>query len=122
MPQTEIDTSREQRIAAEVIPYAKTDEDQENVWYYYLEDKLNFPFKAKWKSEGRRSSPTEGAAVEVLGMASENDCTEDMFVEVLYQKEVFSVSLTDLEIVAADSATQEAIADWNYWMSRGYQL
>jgi len=126
MPNSETDESREHRIAMEVIVDAYTEEEQAMGWYYYLESKLNFPFKAKWKSEGRRSSPTEGAEVEVLGMSSEEDCSEDMFVEVLYKegtaKDIFSVPLSDVDTVAADEGTQEAIADWNYWVSRGYEF
>lgn len=126
MPKFEIDESRESRIATEVAVDGRTDEEQANNWYYYLESKLSFPFKAKWKSQGRKLTPTEGAEVEVLEMSSEEDCTEDIFVEVLYRegktKDVFSVPLSDLEPIMADSATTEAIADWNYWVNKGYQF
>lgn len=126
MPKFEIDESREDRIVNEIIVDAYTEEEQALGWYYYLESKLSFPFKAKWKSEGRKSTPTEGAEVEVLEMSSEEDCTEDMFVEVIYRegktKDVFSIPLSDIEPIAGDSATTEAIADWNYWVNKGYQF
>ena len=49
-----------------------------------------------------------------------------MFVEVLYREgdaeDVFSVPLDDIEAINADSKTQEAIADWHYWVDRGYEF
>ncbi|MBW4650148.1 MAG: calcium-binding protein [Kastovskya adunca ATA6-11-RM4] len=35
---------------------------------------------------------------------------------------MFSVRLSEIEGVEADSETQEAVADWHYWVNRGYEL
>lgn len=126
MSNFETDESREHRITMEVIVDAYDEEEQRMGWYYYLEGKLNFPFKAKWLSTGRKSSSTQGEEVEVVGMPPEDDCTKEMFVEVLYTEgtveDTFSVPLSKIEAVDADDATEEAIADWNYWVNSGYQF
>ena len=41
------DPVREERIHEEVIVDACGPEEQAMGWYYYLEDKIRFPFKAK---------------------------------------------------------------------------
>jgi hypothetical protein len=122
MSNTEYDTSREERIAAEILVDAYNEEEQLMGWYRYLENKLHFPFKAIWLTRG---STLKDEEVEVLEMSPENDCQEEILVEVLYREgkleDVISVPLSHLEVVKVDDATQEAIADWLYWVDRGYQ-
>jgi hypothetical protein len=59
-------------------------------------------------------------------MSPEEDCQKEMFVEVLYKEgaaeDVFSVPLSEIEPIEADDKTQEAIADWHYWVDMGYEL
>jgi hypothetical protein len=121
MSSVEHDESREHRIEMEIIVDAYTEEEQAMGWYYYLDDKLNFPFKAQWINRKGQSEE-----VEVQEMSSEDDCGKDMFVEVLYREgeaeDVFSVSLYEIEAIDADPKTQEAIADWHYWVERGNKL
>ncbi len=58
-------------------------------------------------------------------MSSEDDCQEDMLVEVLYKEDTvedtLSAPLYDIVPLEADSQTQEAIEDWHYWIDRGYE-
>lgn len=123
MSSVEYDEIRENRIEMEVIVDAYDEEEQAMGWYYYLDNKLNFPFKAKWLN---REEESDGEQVEVLAMSPEDDCQEEMFVEVLYREDdaedEFSVPLYDIEPMDADSETQEAIADWHYWVNRGYEF
>ncbi|HEY9633807.1 MAG TPA: calcium-binding protein [Coleofasciculaceae cyanobacterium] len=35
---------------------------------------------------------------------------------------MFSVPLSDIKSVEADDETQQAIADWHYWVDIGYEL
>lgn len=85
-------------------------------WYYYLEDNLQFPFKAVWGNE----------EVEVLEMSPEEDCEQEMFVEVCYNEneteDIFSAPLSDLNPLNVDEKTNEAIEDWKYWVDRGYEF
>jgi hypothetical protein len=121
MSSVEYDESREERIEMEIIVDAYNEEEQAMGWYYYLDGKLNFPFKAKWINRKGQSEE-----VEVLEMSPEDDCGKDMFVEVLYREgeaeDVFSVPLYEIEAIDADPETQEAIADWHYWVERGNEL
>ena len=95
-------------------------------WYYYLEEVLNFPFMAKWTKKGRKSPSAEEKQVEVLGMAPDDECLKDMLVEVAYingkDDDVYSAKLSEITAIDADSETQEAIADWLYWVARGYKF
>ncbi|MCW5316498.1 calcium-binding protein [Nostoc sp. KVJ3] len=128
MPNVEADESREHRIKTEIIVDAEDKEDRAMGWYYYLEETLNFPFVAKWTKKGRKSgsSSTEEKEVEVLGMAPDDECLKDMFVEVAYingkDEDVYSAKLSEIVAIDADSETQEAIADWLYWIARGYKF
>jgi hypothetical protein len=90
----------------EIIVDAYNEEEQAMGWYYYLDNKLNFPFKAKWLTGGSTSKSED---VEVLQMSPEEACQTEMFVEVLYKEDtaedVFSVALSDIEPIEADDET-----------------
>ena len=51
-------------------------------WYYYLEGKINFPFRAKCLAANAVSPLRKGEAVEVLRMAVEDVCEHDMLLLV----------------------------------------
>ncbi|ACC82355.1 calcium-binding protein [Nostoc punctiforme] len=126
MPNVEADENREHRIKTEIIVDAEDKEDRAMGWYYYLEEALNFPFMAKWTKKGRKSGSSEEKEVEVLGMAPDDECLKDMLVEVAYingkDEDVYSAKLSEIAAIDADSETQEAIADWLYWIARGYKF
>ena len=112
----EYDAEREDRISGQILVDTYDGDEEAMSWYYYLEDHLNFPFSAEW----------DGETVKVLGMSSEEDCGQDMIVEVRIQEgseeDEFSVPLKNLNPIKADEATAEAIADWNYWLNQGNSL
>lgn len=122
MSEIKQDDIREERIMTEAVVDCYDESEQAMGWYYYLEDRINFPFKAKWVS---RHKP-EGRNITVLSMSPEDDCLHDMFVEVLYREgdleDVFSARLSEIEPFNIDSASEEAINDWHYWVKRGYQF
>lgn len=130
MPNVETDDSREERIDLEIVVDAYNEEERAMGWYYYLDEHLNFPFKAIWINHKNTSLLTtekvNGEKVEVIGMSSEEECSKEMFVEVLYKEgtveDSFSVPLYDIEPLDADPKTQEAIADWHYWVDQKYQF
>lgn len=126
MASVERDETRENRIATEIIVDAEDKEDRAMGWYYYLDDTLDFPFMGKWKKKSRKTSTIEEKPVEVLGMAPEDDCLKDMYVEVAYiggkEDDIHSAKLSDIEPIDVDDDTQEAIADWMYWLARGYKF
>ena len=122
MKEIERDEERERRIHDEAIVDAYGPEEQALGWYYYLDDKITFPFLARC-TEARRISPLKkGEKVSVIDTAPEDDCMHEMFVVIEWKERNFGVPLAQLEPVDVDELTQEAIADWHYWVKRGYQL
>ena len=122
MPQVKENKARENRITMEIIVDAYTPEEQAMGWYYYLEEKLNFPFKAKCV-EARAVSPLAvGEKVEVVGMPPESECRCEMFVSVEWEGRELAVPLSQLQAIRSDAETKEAIADWHYWTAQGYEF
>ncbi len=116
------DEAREERIMMEIIVDAYDEDERAMGWYYYLEGKLRFPFKARCISQ-REVSPLEpGEEVEVVGMPSEDDCGCEMFVAVRWGKRTLAIPLAQLEGVDVDDQTKEAIEDWHYWVDEGYEF
>ncbi|MEM0979620.1 MAG: calcium-binding protein [Cyanobacteria bacterium P01_H01_bin.58] len=116
MASTAQEPEREQRIANEIVVDAYSSEEVAMGWYYYLENTLQFPFAAIWiGSEGK-----DGDAVEVLGMAEEEECTQEILVEVGFEGDAFTVPLLKIAAPAASAKIREAIADWHYWIDQGY--
>jgi len=114
---------REDRIAEEIIVDANGPEEQAMGWYYYLEDKLHFPFTARCTVERAISSLRMGDEVEVVNMAPEDECQHEMFVGIRLDRRPLAVPLSQLEPIAeADEDTVEAVEDWHYWLARGYML
>jgi hypothetical protein len=112
------DPVREDRICNEAIVDARP-EEQAMSWYYYLEGKMSFPFRAKCVATKAVSPLRKGEAIEVLRMAVEDACEHDMLVQIRWQGRKMAVPLSQLEAIGADESTQEAIGDWHYWVAQG---
>ncbi len=122
MDSVERDEQREDRITMEAVVDCYGPEEQAIGWYYYLADRLAFPFTAHCVEERAASPLREGDEVEVAGMAPEDDCPCEMLVMVAWSGRSFGVPLAQLEAVGADAGTDEALGDWHYWVRRGYRL
>lgn len=122
MAKVERDAEREERITMEIVVDAYGPEEQAMGWYYYLQDTMQFPFTAVCISKRRISPVKEGATVEVVGMAPEDECEQEMFVEIAWDGDTLAVPLIQLEASEADHKTQQAIADWHYWVNQGYEF
>ena len=77
------DPVREDRIYNEAIVDALP-EEQAMSWYYYLEGKITFPFRARCLANAV-SPLRKGETTEVLRMASEDAREHDMLVQVRWQ-------------------------------------
>ena len=97
-------------------------EEQAMGWYYYLSDRLNFPFQAQCIAKYRSSPLKAGEKIEILAMASEEDCMLGMFVDIQWMDREMALPLAQLEAIEGDDETREGIADWHYGVARGYQL
>lgn len=122
MPKVVKDEVRENRIRMEIVVDAYNRDERAIGWYTYLEDTLHFPFEARCVQE-REVSPLEGGEeVHVVGMSSVEASQNEMFVTVEWMDRELGVPLAQVEPLAVDSETAEAIADWHYWDARGYQF
>ncbi len=114
------DPVREERIHNEVVVDAYGPEEQALGWYYYLEDKIRFPFQAKCIVAKVVSPLIKEETVEVRCMAPEDACSSDMLVLIRWQGRKMAVPLSQLTALDADESTTEAIGDWHYWVAQGY--
>lgn len=106
----------------EIVVDAYDESERAMGWYYYLEDRLKFPFKARCKSMRAVSPLRIGEEVSVLGMAPEEECESEVFVRVKWGGRNMAVPLSQLEPLDGDHSTKEAVADWHYWVGRGYKF
>jgi len=113
---------RERRIEMEAVVDAYNPEERAMGWYYYLEERLKVPFKARCKAKRAVSPLRIREEVNVLGMAPEKECESEMFVRVRWRGRSLAVPLSQMEPLAADAETKEAVADWHYWLGRGYEF
>ena len=118
MARTRQNHDRESRIHEEIIVDAYGPEEQAMSWYYYLEDKLQFPFQAQCVASVPTSPLRKGDTVEIRKMAPEGSC--DMLVMTRWKNRNIAVPLSQLKALDVDKSTNQAIEDWNYWVAHGY--
>ncbi len=122
------DEERETRIVMEIVVDAYGEEERALSWYYYLEEKLQFPFPAKCIAERAISPLRIDEEVEVVGMPPETECEHDMFVKIRWSRRELAVPLSQLQGIEngkngeGDKETQQAIEDWHYWVDSGYEF
>jgi hypothetical protein len=116
------DSKREARIRNEVIVDTYNPEEQVVGWYYYLEGKLRFPFRAKCVTSNVVSPLRKGEVGEVSRMAPEDACSGDMLVLIRWQGRNVAVPLSQLVALNAEESTIEAINDWHYWVAQGHRF
>ena len=116
------DEEREERLHNEIIVDAYGPEEQAIGWHWHLEQTLGFPFRATCIAERITSPLRIGDKVMVERMAPEEECEREMFVLVRWKSRPLAIPLSQLEGVAVDEETRQAIDDWHYWRGRGYQL
>ncbi len=118
----EKDQVREERIENEIIVDSYGPEEQAMGWYYYLEEKLEFPFEAKCIVKRTTSPLKAGEEVRVVGIPPEEDCYHEMFVMIEWQGRELGVPLSQIEPVNVGKGTKTAVEDWHYWVAMGYEL
>ncbi len=122
MPRIKENKEREKRIDMEIVVDAYNEVERAMGWYYYLQDGLKFPFKARCIQK-RSTSPLKiEDIVEVIGMGKEDDCMHDMYVNIKWNKDVLSARLSQLEGIKLSKKNKQITEDWQYWIKRGYQF
>jgi hypothetical protein len=112
--------TREERIENEIVVDAYGPEERAMSWYYYLEDKIHFPFRAQCTASKMVSPLKKGETVKVLQLAPEETCTGDMLVLIRWHDRKVVVPLSQLTAIDDNESTDQAIADWQYWVAQGY--
>jgi hypothetical protein len=122
MLQIKENKEREKRIEMEIVVDSHNEMERAMGWYYYLQNGLKFPFKARCIQK-RSTSPLKiGNIVEVIGMGEEDDCMHDMYVKIKWDNAVLSVPLSQLEGIKPNKKIKQVMEDWEYWIKRGYQF
>jgi len=111
---------REERIHNEAIVDAYGPEEQAMGWYYYLEDKIQFPFRAQCIASLPTSPLRKGDSVKIRKMAPEDSCSADMLIMTRWSNRKLAVQLSQLRPIGVDESTRQAIEDWHYWIAQGY--
>ena len=112
------DSVREDRIYNEAIVDARP-EEQAMSWYYYLEGKITFPFRATCVAASVVSPLHKGEIIEVLRMADEDASELDMLVQIRWRRRKIAIPLSQLDAIDPDESTNEAVGDWHYRVSQG---
>ncbi len=111
---------REDRFTDEVVVDAYNEEERAMGWYYYAADNIAFPFKARCALKRSFSPLKVGDRVEVIGMAPTDDCMQELMVLIKWDDEDLAVPLIRLESPGSTGLTRQVLADWKYWVDRGY--
>jgi hypothetical protein len=122
MAKSRRNSSRERRIEQEIVVDAYTPEECATSWFYYLEDKLKFPFKAKCIARRSISPLKIGEEVQVLSLAKEEDCRAEIFVLIRFAGRNLGVPLAQLEVAVGSAEMCHAVEDWRYWVALGYKF
>ena len=122
MAKADQDSEREERIIMDIVVDCYDESERAMGWYYYLQDTLDFPFTVKCIAKRAISPLQVDDEIEVISMAPETECGHEVFVLIRWEKEGLAVPLAQLEPVAADERTVQAVKDWHYWVKQGYEF
>jgi hypothetical protein len=114
--------TREARIRNEILVDAHSGTEQAMGWSVYLEDQLQFPFRARCVAEREVSPLRKSEEVNVVGMSSDPVCEHEIFVRVTWRDCSVAVPLRQLRGLEVDAKTRRAIEDWHYWVDQGYEF
>lgn len=106
----------------EIVVDAYTESERAMGWYYYVEGRCSFPFRARCIRRRAVSPLRPGDEVEVMRMAPEEECEHEIFVLIRWERRKLAVPLSQLEGINADGKTLQAIGDWHYWIRKGYEF
>lgn len=115
-------SDRELRIICDVVVDAYNESERALGWYYYLQNEMRLPVKARCTSSRTTSPLKVGQEVDVVGQDGEDNCMSEVLVMVKLGRSTLAVPLAQLECLADDADTRQAVADWGYWVGRGYEF
>jgi Calcium binding len=112
----EKDEEREDRIRNEAIPDAHGEEEVAMSWYYYMEENLEFPIKAKAKLR-LRGGKTEEKVVKIVEIDPESETSLTLRLGITEGKSdrVQYISPEDIVSIQTTEGNLEILNDWLYW-------
>jgi hypothetical protein len=110
------DEERDHRIHDEIIVDAYGEEEQAMSWYYYMEENLAFPMKAKVKLRFR-GGKTEEKAVKIVEIDPESETSLTLRLGITEGKSdrVQYISPEDIVSIQTTEGNSEILNDWLYW-------
>mgnify|MGYP002762755400 CR=1 FL=1 len=118
MTRAERNEEREERIKMEITVDAYTQDERAVGWKIYLEETMTFPFEAQCIKKREVSPLSSGETVRVVGVPNADPSLRQQFVTVEWKGSELGVPLGQLEPVEASEDTNQAVADWHYWLNR----
>ena len=119
---TERNEEIEERIIDDVVVDAYGKEERSTGWYYYIAENCTFPFQAKCRAKQSTSPLKVGEKVEVIDIASGDDCDNRILVKIKWKDCEFAVPLEQLKAIDVEDDTQLILGDWAYWCEMGYEF
>ena len=116
------DKEFQEKLSNDIMPDAYDEYERSMSWAYYLEEKVQGSFKARCIQELRQSPLNQNEIITVLGMIPFDNYTTEMLAEIKFKGRTMGVPLEQLEFIDADEDAVEALDDWKYWKSKGYQF
>lgn len=88
-------------------------------WYYFMEETLEFPFKATVPLK-KRDGSTEMKEVKITGLASDEEgfTGKDFNFQMENGEYLQTIAYSKLSNVKASPETLEAFKIWNYWLGK----
>ena len=114
--------AREERIIMDIVVDAYDSEERAMGLYYYLADKISFPFPAECIAIDKRTPLELSERMTATQMSGEIYCQNEMFVDVSWNGKVLAIPLVQVRPLDVDDDTTEAIDDWHYWKKQGYMF
>jgi hypothetical protein len=120
---TKRNPEREHRITMGIVVDCYDEHERAMGWYCYLQDQIRFPFTATCIAKRAISPLRVKDEAEVIDISPEQECRHEVFVTIRWEKDGLAVPLAQLKPIAAtDEQTKQAVADWHYWVSMGYEF
>jgi hypothetical protein len=116
------DPEREERIDMEIVVDCYNESERASGWFCYLEDRLDCPFEAECVGRKTGSPLKPGDRVTVVGLIDAEDSGSAFAGLIDWKGDELAIPLSQLRAVNAPEKLTEALADWRYWVARGYEF
>ena len=108
---------RRERIYNEILVDTYGNEEDEMMsWYYYLEEKLSFPFHTVCVKEMAQSPISLNEKLIVTGLPDMDICGHAMFVNIKFKRRTLAIPMEQIGSAGLPLKASEAIEDWKYWI------